>query len=386
MSVFRPESLREIAKRILAGAGTPESNAEIVADHLVRAHLYGHDSHGVIRLRSYVRRIREGTLKPDAHITVMKETQSVAVVDGNLGFGQVVGREAMLLAIKKAKSTGVGFVSMARMGHMGRIGEFTEIAAENGCIGVTVVADSLLSQAPWGSIDPILGTNPVSICVPAGKHRSVLLDAATSMVAGGKISMASAIRKPIPEGWVIDSEGNPTTNPDDFRPPLAKWGAVTDRRGALLPFGSYKGSALALIVEILGGSLAAEGVSDDIVKAGSIPGKAKRRAAGAICVAIDIKIFKDLDMFRHSVDNLIELVKRSRRARGVTEYVFDKESGYIVDPERLNHVDEILIAGDKEYKNEVLRRKAGIYIDRETLETIREDARGLKIDISGLLQ
>src|SRR5271165_1785186 len=243
------ERLTEIGRALFVAAGTPPEEAEIVVRHVVNANLAGHDSHGVIQIPTYIERIKVGHIVPGAPWKIVQESPTTTVVDGHWGFGYVVNERAMRLTIEKADRSNVAAATVFRQGHIGRLAGYTLMAAQAGMIGL-ITADSGRSPkgvAPFGGREARLGTNPISVAVPSDLDGPLFLDMATSAVAVGKLTLAQARGEKIPLGWIVDSEGKHTTDPARFRP-----------GGALLPLGGtegYKGSGLAVIVEILCGLL-----------------------------------------------------------------------------------------------------------------------------------
>ena len=249
--VIAAPKLRAYAAAIVRAAGSHPAEAEKVAAQLVEANLRGHDSHGVSLLPDYVRNVRAGTLKPNQSAVLVKETDTLAVIDGHHGYGQVIGEQAMDIGIAKAKAAGVAMVAIRRTHHLGRIGHWAEqcCAAGLASIHFTSVASNA-AVAPWGGSDARLGTNPFTCGVPVEGDEPIILDMATSRLPVGKIRVAHSKGQPIVEGALIDAQGRPTTDPGVFyRPP----------RGTLLPFGEHKGYALSLIVELFAGALTGGG-------------------------------------------------------------------------------------------------------------------------------
>ena len=232
MPVFTPEYLHKVAYHIYMAKGVPHEEAEIVATHQVKANLVGHDSHGVIHIAEYVERINKGHIVPGAPFVVEQEAPCTAVINGNWGFGFVVTEKAMRMAIDKAKVNGVASITVHYQSHIGRLGDYPTMAIHEGMIAM-VTADSGAGPkavAPFGGRARRLGTNPICLGVPSDLDGPVLLDMATSAVAAGKIALARNRRESVPVGWIIDKEGNPTTDPEDYR-----------AGGAILPVGSDQG-------------------------------------------------------------------------------------------------------------------------------------------------
>ncbi|MBV8613978.1 MAG: Ldh family oxidoreductase, partial [Acetobacteraceae bacterium] len=257
MPTMTPDHLTEIAKALLIGAGTPEEAAATVARMSIAANLAGHDSHGIIMVPSYIERVKAGHIVPGAPWTIVRETPATTVIDGHWGFGYVVTERAMRLTIEKARAQNVAAATVFRQGHIGRLASYPLMAAQEGMIAM-ITADSGRSPkqvAPFGGAKARLGTNPISFAVPSDLDGPLFLDMATSGAAAGKVLLAVARGKPIPEGWIIDADGRPTTDPRKLR-----------QGGALLPLGGdegYKGYGLAAMVEIFSGLLTGLGFGID---------------------------------------------------------------------------------------------------------------------------
>jgi LDH2 family malate/lactate/ureidoglycolate dehydrogenase len=236
--VFQHDHLFDFGCRVLERLDVPAQDAREVAGCLIKAELRGVDSHGMVRLPVYARRVKVGAVlaRPDLRLTPVG-TASV-LVDGGNGLGPVVGARAMDAAIDLARAHGTGFAGVRHSNHFGPAAYYVERAIAAGLIGVAI-SNAPPNMAPFGGRTRFLGTNPVAIGVPAGEERPLIFDASTSVVARGKIIVAAHTGQPIPEGWAIDPDGHPTTDPEQA---LA---------GAVLPFGGAKGSALSFIIDIL---------------------------------------------------------------------------------------------------------------------------------------
>lgn len=249
MLSLSPDRLHAIARRVMEAIGSAPAEAAVVADHLVAANLAGHDSHGIGMLPDYVRMREEGLLVPNRELRMIRDLGAVLHVDGGRGFGQVMARDAMRLAIGKVPAMGAVVVGLRNASHVGRVGTYAEQCAEAGLVSIHFVnvGDHAPHQAPWGAGDARLGTNPFAAGVPLGGGAPpVILDMATSAIAFGKARVARNKGLPVPEGTVIDAAGRPTTDPT----------ALVDRmEGALRAFGLHKGSGLAVLCELLGGAL-----------------------------------------------------------------------------------------------------------------------------------
>jgi L-2-hydroxycarboxylate dehydrogenase (NAD+) len=226
----------------LLAAGVEPEHAEITAARLVDADLRGRTGHGLIRLPSYIARIRAGGINVQPQIRTCHETPVSALIDGDNGLGQVVMTRAVDLAIAKAATSGLAWVGTVHSNHAGAAGLYAERAADAGFIGIYLAVANANGMPPWGGIDPLLGTNPLAIAIPAEPH-PFILDIATTAASHGTIKVAAQQGRRMPEGWVVDSAGDPITDP-----------ARADE-GFLVPMGGYKGSGLTIAIGLLAGVL-----------------------------------------------------------------------------------------------------------------------------------
>jgi len=344
MPTFRAELLKQVGSQIFAAAGATGPESRIVSDSLVEANLAGHDSHGILRIPEYVSWMEQKLVTMDAHIRIVQEADSFAVVDGGWGFGQVVGREAMELAIKKAEQAGVGTVSASRCCHIGRVGDYPMMAAAKGMVAVMFVnthgAGKLV--APWGGKDRRLSANPISIAIPRKAGTPIVVDISTSAIAEGKVRGMLNRKVSVPAGSIVDADGNPTTDATKFYGPPA---------GALLSFGGHKGFALGLVTDILAGALSGAGCSR----------KDADRVGNAFLVfVIDVDRLRGEDAFYADVEQLVEYVKSSALAPGSTE---------------------ILVPGEPEALETERRERNGIPVDGETWRQISEVGRKYGVSV-----
>jgi LDH2 family malate/lactate/ureidoglycolate dehydrogenase len=313
------ERLREIGRTLLMAYGVPEEEATTVARHVVNANLAGHDSHGVIMLPNYIERVKVGHIVPGAPFTVVQESPTTTVVDGNWGFGYVINERAMRLTIEKADKHNIAATTVFRQGHVGRLASYPLMAAEAGMIGMAW-ADSGRSPkgvAPFGGREARLGTNPWAIAVPSDLEGPFCMDFATSAVAMGKIKLAEARGQEIPRGWVVDSEGDLTTDPKKIQ------------GGALLPLGGpgegYKGTALAAMGEVFCGILT--GLGFGVEPSG-------RHNDGCFLIAIKVDAFRPLLTFRKEVAEFARYLKDTPPAKGSSGVLYPGEVEHIAARKR----------------------------------------------------
>lgn len=299
----RADTLTRLATEIFTAAGAPREHARSVAEHLVEANLAGHDSHGVLRVPQYIAQIDAGRLKPAARSRVVCEAPASAVIEGGDGFGQVIAQDAMRLAIAKARAGGVGAVAVRQVGHTGRLGTYTQMAAREGLVGIVAVNSAGGGQAvaPFGGTGRRLATNPISIGAPSNGPFPLVLDIASSVAPEGKVRNHYQSGKSVPPGWLIDARGEPTTDPADF---------YADPPGALLPMGgavAHKGSGLSFMIDILAGALSGAGC----VRPDPTEGR-----DGMLAIALDVAHFGPLAEFVERIAVSSAHVKSSPMAPG----------------------------------------------------------------------
>jgi uncharacterized oxidoreductase len=333
-----------LARDIFQAIRVPPDGAAWIAQLLVRANLRGHDSHGVIRVPQYIASWRKGDINPSAEPTVVQEGPATALVDGQLGFGQIVARRGMEVALEKAAAVGVATVGVFNSNHIGRLADYTEMALARDMLAVLTVNAGGAGQrmAPWGGRAPRLSTNPIAFACPAGNALPISFDIATTVAAEGKVRVKRNRKECLPPGWVLDAEGNPTTDPN------ALYGSP---QGTILPAGGHKGYALALMIEILSGIVARGGYSREH------PGPLLN---GVFMIVVDIARFVPPSTFRAEVDDLILYLKTSPTVPGT---------------------DRILTPGEPEMITEAERRRSGIFVEDETWRQIEGVARELGVAV-----
>ena len=328
-------SLRALCSGILASAGVDMGDAVSVADNLVGANLRGVDSHGVLRMTSYVNWFTQGQIAAKTEPVIVAETMGTAVVDARNGWGAPVSRYAMELAIDKAGKTGISAVGIRHSNHYGYAAHYGMMALKHDMIGLAFTNAQPI-VAPWGARTPYFGTNPICICIPAGEERPLVYDGATTVVAHGKIMVAHKAHKAIPPNWALDKNGVPTTDP-----------AVALAGGSLMPMSTYKGSDLAMAVDVLSGILPGA-ASGPYVGALSLWGNSVN--AGHFFMVLDVKAFGDTGEFKTSVDKMIRDIKGLPTAEGV---------------------DRIYVPGEIEFDVETERSRAGIPVVADVQAELR---------------
>jgi hydroxycarboxylate dehydrogenase B len=356
--IIPANTLREVIAEIFAAAGCATDEATRIGGYLVSSNLAGHDSHGVIRTQRYVQWLREGKVLAGQTLTVISESAVHALVDGHYGFGQTIGPLAVDLGIAKARANGMAVIGLRHSGHVGRIGDWAERAAAAGLISihfVNVEAGELV--APFGGVDRRFSTNPFCVGIPADDSGPMLLlDMATSLVAEGKVLVASRGGKPVPPGALVRPDGEFSSDPETL------YGKLTPEmprdpangEGALTAFGLHKGSGLAFMCEILAGVLTGGGTS------GPIPGgKRTRIGNGMLSIYIDPERFGVPDFLA--------------RARGYVAYV--KASR----PTKAGA--EVLVPGEPEARTRAERLANGIPLTLDTWNSIRATAESLGVRV-----
>jgi hydroxycarboxylate dehydrogenase B len=290
------DDLKGFVAAIFEAVGTPADIAECTARILVNADLSGHPSHGVLRIPDYLRQIEGGGMDTSAMPAITRETPGTASVDAQRGWGHHAAYWSMDLAIRKAKTNGMAGVSLDNCNHIGRLGEYAEQAAAAGCIGMATFGfggPGAGAAAPFGGTRRALGTNPIAIGAPTGDDTPFVSDFATTIIADGKIRVAQAEGSQLPPNYIVDGEGRPSTNPDDFFD-----------GGSLLLTGGHKGYALSLATCLLS-SLT-----------GSYDPETKR-VIGVFLMAIDIGAFQDMDTYAANARSFLDGVTDNPPAEGV---------------------------------------------------------------------
>lgn len=327
--------------------GVSEKHSKILSDTLVKANLRGVDSHGVLRLPGYIERVMRGLINYQENVKIINKNLSISLIDGENNFGQIVTYYGMKEAIQKAdrKETGIGFVGISHTNHMGMAAYYAMMAAEKGMIGIAM-SNSPSTVVPWGGAQPILGTNPIAIAIPAGREYPIILDMATSLVARGKIRLALDNKQEIPLGWALDLEGNPTADPKK---------AI---KGALLPFGGPKGYAISLIIQIFSSILTNSAREMNIKSMYDFSGKSE---IGIFLGAIKVDCFISREIYNYEIDELIKRIKISKLAKGN---------------------EKIYLPGEIEFEQQKKREKEGIPLSKTLYNDLKLISSNLGIPFS----
>jgi len=342
----RPEPLERFCAQVFQSLDVPEDDARIAADLLVSADLRGIDSHGVVRLRRYVDRLRNGVSVARPRIQVVSETPATALIDAGAGLGQPASYRAMEKAIEKALRVGVGFVTVRNSNHYGIAGYYAMMALEHDCIGISMTTANV-NILPTHGRRPMLGTNPIAVAAPAGREHPFVLDMATSVVARGKLEVYERLEKPLPAGWAADQSGRPMI--DSAR---VLEGARKDAGWGLLPLGGagellggHKGYGLAMVVEILCAILSGAAYAD-LVCPKTPEGKPAPSGIGHFFGAWSVDSFRPVDEFKADMDDLLRRLKDAPKAAGQSR---------------------IYLPGEKEAEEAMRRAEQGIPLDEKVL-------------------
>jgi LDH2 family malate/lactate/ureidoglycolate dehydrogenase len=348
------ETIREFMVEVFTALGTPPEEARICADVLIASDLRGIESHGVGRLKYYYDRIQAGVHRTKTQIEVVKETETTALLDGHHGMGHVIAYRAMRLAIEKARRYGLGSVTVRNSTHFGIAGYYPLMAAEEGMMGLAVT-NARPSIVPTFGSEPMLGTNPIAFAAPSDLEYPYWFDAATSISQRGKIEVAERAEKTVPEGWVIDGEGQPLTDPGQILGALGKAEAgLLPLGGAGEQLGGYKGYDLATIVEILSASLNGGAFMKDLLGF-TLDGSRRPYMIGHFFLAIDIEHFLPLEVSKQITGGIMRALQASRKAPGQ---------------------DRIYVAGEKEWELERIIRERGVPVNanlRSELQFMRDE-------------
>ena len=330
---YRAEELLAFGCDVLEHLNVPPEDAHEVITSLLEADLQGIGSHGLVRLPVYARRLRAGVVEPRPDVRVERPAAAVALVDGGNGLGAVVGARAMAAAIDLAREAGLGLVGVRRSNHFGTAAHFVRKAVAADLIG-TATTNAPPNMAPFGGRTRFLGTNPIAIGIPAGEEAPLIVDMSTSVVARGKVIVAAQQGAPIPEGWAIDADGRPTTDPERAL------------RGAVLPFGGPKGSALSFVVDLLAGVWTGAAFA---VHLNTLEDLTRQQNVGHVMTAMRADLFLSREAFRARMDEALRLLRNSPPAPGV---------------------ERVLIPGELEATTEADNRARGVPLPPATAESL----------------
>jgi LDH2 family malate/lactate/ureidoglycolate dehydrogenase len=339
------ERLRAFVAAAFQKVGMPGGDARTVAALMADADLHGADGHGVFRLPQYIRRIEAGGINLHPRIAIAREKPASALVDGDNGMGHLVMKLAAETAIAKARSSGAAWVGVRRGNHAGPASLYARMPLSHDMVGLYLAVGNANHLPPWGGIEMLLSTNPIAIAVPSGEEPPVVLDMATTVAAYGKVKTKAQRGETMPEGWMVDREGQPLTDPKRAS------------EGFLLPIGGYKGYGLALVFGLLAGTLNGAAMGREVIDFNA--DDATPTNTGQSILAIDVAAFGDVAQFKHQVDAIARDIRSSRKMRGF---------------------DRIWLPGEQSRQKFLERSKTGVPLAAGLLESLDELAARLGIE------
>jgi LDH2 family malate/lactate/ureidoglycolate dehydrogenase len=316
---FAVEEGRRFLGRAFAAAGLPEADADAVAEAMLFADLRGVDSHGIVRLPGYLKRLKAGGINPRPRIRVVQEAPATALVDGDNGMGHLVMHHAARVAMKKAAQCGVAWVGTRGSNHAGAASCYAMMPLARDMIGLYLAVANNNHMAAWGGLEPLLGTNPIAIAVPALEEPPVVLDIATTAISFGRIRNAADAGETLAEGLVMDYDGKPVTDPEQAS------------HGLLLPIGGYKGFGLSLMFSLMGGVLNGTATGRDTV---SLDDDSKPGNTGQAIMALKVENFGPVEAFKRRVDKVAHDIRTSKPMSGVHEVRYPGLNGHRTEAER----------------------------------------------------
>ncbi|MGO9310739.1 MAG: Ldh family oxidoreductase [Spirochaetia bacterium] len=346
----RVEALESFCVRAMTKAGLSEGDARTSADVLVTTDTWGVHTHGTKQLRPLLKNFRDGKMDLRASAELVSEGPSWAIFDGRRSMPMVTSTMAMRKAMEKAQVSGIAYVAVRNSGHFGAAGYYAMMAAREGMVGVSMCNVDPCVAVP-GSKTPVLGTNPLAYAAPAGQEKPVFLDIATSVAAASKIFAAKALGKTIPEGWLLDAEGVPTTDPRGY-----------PQAGALLPMAGHKGYGIAMMIEILTGVLAGGAFGGDVTSWVNGPQPVNQSFS---FIAIDIGAFMPIEAFGRRMDKLIREIRGAPKARGT---------------------ERIYLPGEKEWENRERALQSGLALPADVVANLKGAAEDYGLDIGDLFR
>ena len=344
-----PDALVDFGACVLQATGVPAADARLLADSLVAAELWGHSSHGMLRLPWYVERLRQGAMQPVTHATMAVDHGAVVVLDGHDGIGQVLTQQAVVLGIGRARRHGISAVGVRNSNHFGTAAYFTRRSAEAGCVAI-LATNASPAMAPWGGRQKAVGTNPWSIAAPAGARGVAVMDIANTAVARGKIYLAAERGVEIPAGWAADERGVATTD------------ASKAVHGLILPMAGHKGYIISFMMDVLAGVLTGSQFGESVVG----PYEASRRSGcGHLLITVDIDSMMPRAEFEQRMATLIDEIKSNPLADGT---------------------EEIFFPGEIEDRNTALNQASGITIADNTWQSLAKLGRETTTPLPTILE
>ncbi len=315
--------LEAFIARAMEAVDVPPADAKIIAELMTRADVQGSEGHGIFRLPQYIRRIKGGAVNVKPNIKVAREAAGMALIDGDNGMGHLVMRYASEKAIEKAKTAGVAWVGVKWSNHAGPASLYASMPVAHDMVGLYMAVGNANHLPPWGGIDMLLSTNPIAVAVPAGEEQSIVLDMATTVAAYGKVKTKAQRGEMMPEGWMMDRQGKPLTDPKRAN------------EGFLLPIGGYKGYGLALIFGLLAGTLNRAAMGKDVVDFNA--DDTTPTNTGHAIVAINVEAFQPVAEFKKNVDVLVRDIRNSKKLPGVDRIHIPGEGSHAARADRLKN-------------------------------------------------
>jgi len=314
------QKLEDFTARAFQAVGISASDSKSIAQLMARADVQGSEGHGVFRLPQYIRRIQGGAVNLKPNIRIDREAAGMALVDGDNGMGHLVMRFATEKAIEKARHAGVAWVGVKWSNHAGPASLYASMPLEHDMIGLYLAVGNANHLPAWGGLDMLLSTNPIAVAVPAGEERPIVLDMATTVAAYGKVKTKAQRGETMPEGWMMDRQGRPLTDPKRAS------------EGFLLPIGGYKGYGLALVFGLLAGTLNGAAMGRDVVDFNA--DDTTPTNTGHVIVAVNVDAFQPVAEFKQSMDSLIRDLRKSERLPGVDRIRLPGEGSHAARMER----------------------------------------------------
>jgi LDH2 family malate/lactate/ureidoglycolate dehydrogenase len=343
-----PDVLENFVTDLFVSAGFNKIDAALIANSLVQSDLRGVESHGVMRIPVYIKRIKQNLILTHSRGQIVKDSGATSIINAGNGMGQLMAYQGMELAIQKAKEFGIGLTGINHSNHFGAAAYYSSMAVEQGMIGI-VCTNTLPLMPPPGGSKAVVGNNPIAIGVPTRRYKTMILDMAMSAAAVGKVMMAQKKGESIPKGWALDSNGNDTTDPNEAL-----------KAALYLPIGGPKGFGLALMIDVLSGALLNSAVGNEVK---SLTSQWKDPVdCGHLMIVINVEALLNLETFTSIVDQMIDSIKESTPLTGLN-----------TPP---------MYPGEPEHRCEEKRRKEGIPLSEKVYQELIDCAKENHVDIS----
>lgn len=339
--------LERFVEDILSRLGVSKDDGTATAARMIKAHLRGFDTHGLPCLPGYVESLEQGRLNARPQLKIEQSTPWAGKIDGDNGLGHICGTRGMQLALEAAANIGIGSAVVKRSNHFGAASAYSMMALEQDCIGI-VMSNASAVTAPFGAAEPLMGTNPLSVAIPAGKQPPFVIDMATSEGARKKVRKALEEGKEIPSGWSLDSAGEPTVDP------------AAALKGVMLPFGGPKGSAITVLIDIFSGVLSGAEFGGRVLSVAT--NQERESGNGNFMMAIKVDSFMEAGQFKERMDEELRRIRSLKPARGF---------------------EEVIYPGYRAHAVEQLCKREGIALDRSLVEKLQALANRLDVEFPG---